>query len=301
MNVLVLMGGDSTEREVSLRSGAAVVAALKQTEHTVTIYDPKDGDQGLAEAVKGVDIVLPILHGDNGEDGVIQEKLEHLGVPYLGATSEVSRVCISKEQTHKTLERNGIKMAKYEIVNEKQFTASRLTKKPFVLKTADGGSSVDIVVARHESEEDFVHARALLRKRGTMLLEELIEGLEITVPVLGEEALPPIAIIPPEDGEFDYENKYNGSTQEIVPIPEGLLSATLQRQAQELALKVHSALKVRHLSRTDMIVTPEGEIYVLELNTIPGMTEQSLFPKSAAVSGLDMPALTEKFIQLILG
>lgn len=298
MNVLVLLGGDSTEREVSLRSGAAIGAALRETQHVVTTYDPKNGFDGLKKAIENVDVVLPILHGDNGEDGVIQEQLEQLGKPYLGATSSVSRITINKPETHKILEEHGVTMAQFEIVDERSYAASNLSKKPHVLKTTEGGSSVDILVARNISEATTQRAKELLQKHKTMLLEVLIEGLEVTVPILGNSALPAIVIIPPEDEEFDYENKYNGKTQEICPIPEDLVAAEKQKEAQELAEKTHKILGVRHLSRTDMILKDNGELVVLEINTIPGLTDQSLFPKSAQESGLSMKQLVEEFVQM---
>src|SRR5439155_118541 len=121
-------------------------------------------------------------------------------------------------------------------------------------------------------------------KYDQMLLEELIEGVEITVPVLGDKALPVVEIVPPEGGEFDYDNKYNGRTQEICPARS--ISAKTQEQAQRLAERIHRLAGARHLSRTDLMVSADGKLYVLEINTIPGLTAQSLIPKSAAAAGL---------------
>lgn len=129
------------------------------------------------------------------------------------------------------------------------------------------------------------------------MLEELIEGTEITVPVLDGQALPVIEIVPPQDEEFDYENKYNGRTQELCP-PQNV-SRELQNQAQRLAEKVFKIMGARHLARVDMMMDKSGRIYVLEINTMPGMTDSSLFPKSAAAAGYSMPDLVSKFIDLV--
>lgn len=299
MNILVLEGGDSSEREVSLRSAAAVATGLRRAGHTVSTFDTVLGIDSIVDHARGVDMVFPILHGDNGEDGVVQEVLERAKIPFLGTGSASSRICISKAKTHEILEAEGVRMARFEIVTSESFLRSELIKKPFVLKTIDGGSSVDIVISRELLQNDMQLAKKLLTKRGTMLLEELIEGQEITVPVLDEEALPIIAITPPAEGEFDYENKYNGKTTEICPVPDDMIPEATQREAQELALKVHKTLGARHLSRTDMIMTANGELFVLELNTIPGMTDQSLYPKAALTAGITMVELVDRFVKLV--
>lgn len=298
MKILVLKGGDSSEREVSLRSGLAVERALLEAGFEIMSYDPKDGDEGLAIAVKECDVVLPILHGDNGEDGVIQQKLEVLNAKFLGSTSDVSRTCISKTEMHEILGKAGILMPRYETVTLNTVKSSELFKQPFVLKTVDGGSSVDIYIAREPTRIDMDRINYLLNKRGSMLLEELIIGQEITVGVLAHQALPIVAITPPVDGEFDYENKYNGSTKEVCPVPEDTISSSKQLEAQELALQVHTTLGARHLSRTDMIFSENGFFYVLELNTMPGLTDQSLFPKGAKAAGITMVELVKRFVEM---
>ena len=131
-----------------------------------------------------------------------------------------------------------------------------------------------------------------------MLLEELVEGIEITVAVVGDQALPVIEIIPPEAGEFDYENKYNGRSQELCP-PEHV-AEDIQAEARDLALRTHNLTGCRDFSRTDMILTPLGELWILETNTIPGMTDQSLLPKAAAAAGIPMPLLCDRLVQMAL-
>jgi len=299
MKVLVLLGGESTEREVSLRSGKSVMDALSGLDYEVICYDPVDGAEGLSSAVARADVVLPILHGDNGEDGAMQSILEDAGKPFLGSSSDVSRVTIDKQLTHEKLEAAGVKMPKFAVVNAGELDSNELSRKPFVLKTIDGGSSVDIIIARTVDDAVLAKASEVLGRRGKMIIEELVDGLEITVPVLGSQALPVIAIIPPENGEFDYSNKYNGSTKEICPVPSSLTTTLVQQEAQKLALKVHQTLGARHLSRTDMIVRPDGEIVVLELNTMPGMTAQSLFPKAALIAGYSMEKLADTFVKMV--
>ena len=297
MRILVLSGGDSPEREVSIRSGDAVLTALNEAGYETFRYDPIEGDDGLKTSVADADIVFPILHGVNGEDGVIQKKLEDLGKPFLGSTSEVSALTFDKELTHEKLEEDGILMPRRAVVSLN--VDHELFKTPFVLKPINGGSSVDTLIAHVSDAESLTTATQLLEKYDKMLLEELVVGQEITVPVVGNEALPVILIIPPEDGVFDYENKYNGKTSEICPVAESQINNKLQSEAQNLALQVHKLVGARHLSRTDMILTPDGRLFVLEINTMPGMTAQSLLPNSANVAGMDMPKLVTRFIKIV--
>lgn len=319
MKVLVLLGGDSPEREVSLRSGAAVRDALTDNGHEVFVYDPKDGYEGLQQYVGKVDCVFPILHGKGGEDGEVQAELEKLGFKYLGADSKVSKLCFDKEKFKKLLisvkdslldlsseaakispSRERYKLSfeipKSEIVTKNSIQHSPLLQRPYVLKPIDGGSSLDTFVVRDPKNQSY--NKAVFEHYQLMLLEELIEGTEITVPVLGNQALPVIEIIPPTGGEFDYENKYNGASQELCP-PQHV-DETKQKEAQTLAERVHKAAGTRHLSRTDIIIGKDGRLWVLELNTIPGLTDQSLFPKAAAVAGINMQQLVQKFLDLVI-
>jgi D-alanine-D-alanine ligase len=278
MKLLILLGGASNEREVSLRSGKAVSDALKAAGHEVLEYDPKDGFVGLASFVGKVDCVFPILHGKGGEDGEVQAELEKLGFKYLGADSRASKLCYDKVEFKKILNKLSILTPKGEVVSEESIKTSAIIDRPYVLK-----QSYDPKVFKNYKR---------------MLLEELIEGTEITVSILGDSSLPVIEIIPPEGKEFDYENKYNGATQEICP-PENV-SENIQQAAQKLAELIHKEVGVRHLSRTDIIIDKEDKLWVLELNTIPGLTFQSLFPKAAKTSGISFEDLVQKFLDLTL-
>ncbi len=294
MKVTVLGGGNSTERDISIWSARAVSDALKEAGFEVSDVDPADGF-GTLDPVSGV--VFPILHGQGGEDGEIQKELEKRNLPYLGSDSRASIVCFDKLETRTVLEEAGLPVAKGAQVTKDTYFQNPLSSKPHVLKVVHGGSSIGTYIVRDPKVIDPSKVEDVFRLESTALIEELVEGTEITVPILDNQPLPVIEIIPPEGEEFDYDNKYNGRTKEICP-PQSV-SDELCQKAQRLAVDVHNALGARHLSRTDIIITPEGRMVVLELNTMPGMTEQSFFPLSAKVSGLSMPQLMERFVDLV--
>jgi D-alanine-D-alanine ligase len=296
MKVLVLLGGISNEREVSLKSGRAVADALKAGGHEVIEYDPQQGLEGLAGFAGKVDCVFPILHGRGGEDGSVQAELDKLGFKYLGSNSQVSQVCFDKSKFKDILNKLSILTPKSEIVTSLSIGASPLLHTPYVLKPLNGGSSLDAFIIRDPANRSY--DPRIFDHYQLMILEQLIDGTEITVPVLGTTALPVIEIVPPQGMEFDYENKYNGETQEFCP-PQNI-DAAKQQEAQRLAERIHQEVGARHLSRTDIIIDNEGKMWVLELNTIPGLTDQSLFPKAAAVAGINMQQLVEQFLQLAL-
>jgi D-alanine-D-alanine ligase len=295
MRILVLSGGTSNEREVSLRSGKAVIEALHTSGHEVFEYDPQQGLEGLAGFVGKVDCVFPILHGRGGEDGTVQAELEKLGFKYLGSDSKVSQVCFDKSEFKKILNNSSIMTPQSENVTRMTIGASPLLQKPYVLKPLNGGSSLDAFIIRDPSNRTY--DPRIFDHYQVMILEQLIDGTEITVPVLGETALPVIEIIPPQGKEFDYDNKYNGESQELCPPLH--VDELKQQEAQRLVEKIHKEVGARHLSRTDIIIDHEGKMWVLELNTIPGLTEQSLFPKAAAVAGINMQQLVQQFLRMV--
>ncbi len=298
MKILLLSGGASNEREVSLRSGANMEAALIKAGYEVVRRDPAETGFDLSTETKGVDMVFPILHGSGGEDGVLQTQMEALKVPFLGCGSSASKLTFNKVEYKKCLAEHGILTPNWQVVEPNDFAESGLARESFVLKPIEGGSSIDTFIVHNPSGQKLDFSEPLGRY-GSMLLEELVEGQELTVGVLGDEALPVILIIPPSGEEFDYENKYNGKTQEITN-PEEVPKA-VQAEAQKLALKVHMLMGCRHMSRTDLIVTPGGSIYVLETNTIPGLTEQSLFPKAAMARGIKLSHLAQCLVSLVEG
>lgn len=296
--ILVLLGGTSDEREVSLRSGAAVYDSLKNLGHNVTTYDPANGLDGLNDACNDVDLVFPVLHGQGGEDGVIQEILENQDIQFVGSGSNASKLCYDKWLFKKHLISEGVTVANGEIVDEHSVWDSNILNGPFVLKPNDGGSSIDTFIIREPKNINKAAILDAFARHKTMLLEELISGIETTVAVIGSgdssKALPMVEIIPPANQEFDYENKYNGATQELCP-PKNV-SSELQTKAAELAVKMHKSSGCEDISRTDIIISDDNTLFVLETNTIPGMTNQSLVPKSAQAAGMSMDNLIAEII-----
>lgn len=295
--VAILYGGISSEREISIRSAKAVAGALESAGYTIKQIDtaPLNSQQLLA-ALEGVDVVFPALHGAGGEDGKPQQWLEERKFAYVGSDAASSAVCFDKTRYKKTVAQFGVMTAAGTLVTAQTFWESPIIQRPFVLKPNSGGSSVDTVIVRDAQAIDEDAVRSILETYDTMLLEELIEGIEITVGIVGDTALPVIEIIPPDNGEFDYENKYNGKSQELCP-PEHI-SADIQKRAQTIALKIHRQLRLRDMSRTDMIVrSGDNALVVLETNTIPGLTNESLLPKAARTAGMDMASLVTSLVE----
>ena len=298
MKVAVLAGGDSDEREISLLSGNAVAKALEKASHTVTLIDTKDGLEQQLSIISSAEVVFPALHGIGGEDGVIQKFLEDHGISFVGSSSSASGLCFDKNKYTKLLKENGFFVPETELVDKLKYQDSVISNKPFVLKPNDGGSSIDTFIVRDVDKVDSAAIDQAFARHGQLLLQELIEGVETTVGVLGVEPLTVIEIIPPQNAEFDYENKYNGKTQELCP-PQHV-SSEAQVQAQELAKTIHELTGCRDMSRTDIMITPAQELYVLETNTIPGLTDQSLFPRAAAQAGISMPELCDQLVRSAL-
>lgn len=292
--ILVICGGASDEREVSLRSGAAVAQALEQAGYIVTICDTSDSDDKLI----GYDAAFPVLHGVGGEDGEIQARLERLNVAYVGTDSASSKLCMDKTAYRQAMVAAGFLMPEGATVTADVYANHPLRHQPHVLKPVDGGSSVDTIIIRDVTGSDDPKAGGVFGRHERMLLEQLIVGTELTVGVLGQTPLPVIEIIPPQDEEFDFANKYNGKTQELIPPVH--VDEAVQQEVQALALNIHQAAGCRDLSRTDFIVDENKRCYLLETNTIPGMTNQSLFPKMVSATGLDMPALCDQLVSFAL-
>jgi D-alanine-D-alanine ligase len=296
VKILVLGGGDSPEREVSLRSAKSVAEAARVAGFEVDEADPKDGLEVLDGLSAGT-IVFPILHGAGGEDGVLQAELEKRDLPFLGSGSEVSKKCFDKWQTREILEQNDIPMARAVRVNKESYKNEELSKSPHVLKIVHGGSSIGTLIVRDVSKVSPTQLDEIFALENDAVLETLIEGTEITIPILDQSPLPALEVRPPEGGEFDYANKYNGQSAELCPPPS--LSEDQHQKSQRLAEQVHKIMKCRHLSRVDTIMRLDGSFVVLEINTIPGLTDQSLYPKAAQVAGMTRPQLVSKFVELV--
>lgn len=295
VTVNVVCGGSSAEREVSLRSGAAVVQALADAGYKVRSLDLATSSM---EEIVACDVVFPVLHGAGGEDGIFQVELEAKGAKYIGSDSTASRTCFDKWEYRMLIQKYDLPMALGGLVRIENYTQNPIAKSPYVLKPLNGGSSIDTYIVR--IPESAPHAQMLdtFPRYPIMLIEQLVVGTELTVGILGEQALPVIEIIPPENAEFDYENKYNGATQELCPPKH--VSDVVQKTAQALALKAHQLTGCRDFSRTDIMCDKDNNLYLLETNTIPGMTDQSLFPKMAAAAGIAMPELGKQLVEMAL-
>lgn len=295
MKILVIGGGISDEREIALRSSQSVREAVIAAGYDCDFYDWNGEWEWLENNLRNYEVVFPVLHGEGGEDGHIQEFLESKDIKFIGTKSKESKICFDKTSTINVLAENNINVPKGKLVDLDSYYSDEIAKSPHVLKPFDGGSTIDSLINIKLGEVDDDKIKNLFDKHRELLLEEFIEGPEYTVPVLEGKDLPIIEIIPPTGETFDFENKYNGKTKEICP-PEGL-DKEAQVMLAELGKKVHEILGCRHFSRVDIILSSDKP-YVLEINTIPGMTNESLFPKAAQVAGLSMPELVDYLIKL---
>lgn len=304
LKIALLSGGISSERDVSLNSGQQVYDALDKDRYDILRYDPKTDLPELVANAGDIDAALVILHGPYGEDGTIQGLLDLLGIPYQGAGVLGSAVAMNKLVAKRLYAQADLKIPPYCIVRSGPIPelggCLQHLGLPIVVKPVAGGSSIGMTIAASEKElRDAVEEA--FRYDSLVLLEKYLEGTEVTGAVLGNEdpqALPLIEIVPGEGHTFfNYEAKYTaGETQEICP---ARISDALTEAAQGCALRAHEALFCRGYSRTDMILQ-QDDIYVLETNTIPGMTATSLFPQAAAKAGLDFTRLLDRLIALSL-
>lgn len=293
LQVAVLLGGPSAERAVSLRSGAAVAAALRSLGHRVWEVDPLPGALVIPE---GTEIAFLALHGTYGEDGAVQAELEQLGVPYTGCGVEASRLAFDKAQTKERLVATGVPTARSTVFHSADAAwPNHGWKPPVVLKPVRQGSSVGLQFV--DDIAQFPGAlRAALEHDREVLMEERIEGRETTVGILEDTALP-VVEVRPMAGAYDYTNKYTAGRTEYF-CPADFDAATTQR-IQQAALGAFRAVGGRDYARVDVMVRPDGSPVVLEVNTLPGMTETSLLPKAAAAVGLDFPTLCQRMLDLV--
>lgn len=293
LNVTLMLGGPSAEREVSLRSGAAVAAALRGLGHAVRELDPRDDAWTLPA---GADVVFLALHGTYGEDGTVQRRLESLGVPYTGCDSEASRVAFDKVLTKKRCLAAGVPTARFEVFTSPGTPWPAGWQPPVVLKPVRQGSSVGLHFV--ERVQDFAGALAdAFRHDSEVLMEEKVLGRETTVGILGGEALP-IVEVRPKLGGYDYRNKYtSGRTDYFCP---AAFDPDTTARVQRAALGAFEAVGGRDYGRVDVMVGPGGGPVVLEVNTLPGMTETSLLPKAAAAAGIPFADLCRRMLDLAL-
>lgn len=304
IKIAILAGGWSSEREVSLKSGSAVFNALDRNKYDVTMYDPRDDLDALFHEREKIDMAIILLHGQYGEDGRIQGLLDIYGVPFAGSGVLASALALNKRISKDQYRAAGLKVAK-DIVIEKDDAYSvneimQIIGSKVVVKPVSEGSSMGISICDGEQEIKKGISNGFHFDREVMV-EEYIEGKEITCGILGcdkLETLPLIEIVPNEKYDFfDYEAKYTkGATDEICPAK---VSEEIAEKAREYARAAHLALGCFLWSRTDMIVKGDT-IYVLETNTIPGMTENSLFPLAAREAGMSLTSLGDRMIELSL-
>lgn len=302
----VLLGGRSAERDVSLRTGDAIYRALINKGFNAVKIDV---GLDIAEKLKEekVELAFLALHGPYGEDGTIQGLLEMLDIPYTGSNVLASAVAMDKITTKKLFVYEGLPTPNFHVIYSRNINKTGINKQieellqkislPFVVKAPTQGSTIGIYFVR--TLDEIVPAiNEALRYGKEVLIEEMVDGVEVTASVLGNDepvALPLIEIVS-ATGVYDYQAKYTvGLSDHIIP---PRLPDEIQNTIKDLAVKAYLALGCRGLSRVDFIVTPKGQAYILEVNTIPGMTETSLFPDAAKAAGINFPDLIEKLVQL---
>jgi len=293
LKITVMLGGPSSEREVSLWSGAAVAKALRSLGHEVFEVDPKEPEWTLPATTQAVFLAL---HGTYGEDGTVQARLEELGVPYTGCGPESSRVAFDKVLTKQRCLEAGVPTPKFTVIESTTASWPRGWKPPVVVKPVCQGSSVGVQFVERVAD----WAKALtesMRYDERVLVEEKIVGRETTVGILDGKPLP-IVEVRPKQGVYDYLTKYTaGASDYLCPAP---FDEEVTQTIQSAALGAFKAVGGRDYGRVDVMVRDSGEPLVLEVNTLPGMTETSLLPKAAAAAGLSYADLCQRMIDLAL-
>jgi D-alanine-D-alanine ligase len=296
MKVAVLMGGPSSEREISLKSGHAVFDALLDSEYQPVAIDVVDEWEEALTRIKP-SVAFIALHGKFGEDGTVQSILEDMKMLYTGSGVNASRLAIDKIASRKIFVKSGIPVPEYAITKK---PSHKFNEKsigfPMVVKPSLQGSSIGLTIIEDESQVSKAMDLAYVFDEN-IIIEKFIKGDELTVGILDEKPLPVIKIVPNRKF-YDFKAKYlSGQTEYLVPAP---IDPSDYKKAQEIALAAHKALGCKDFSRVDIILGEDGKLRVLEVNSIPGLTATSLLPKSAAVIGLSFKDLCVKIIELAL-
>ena len=304
--VVVLAGGLSHERDVSLRSGRRVAEALRETGAEVSVRDV-DGDLLRILRDEQPDCVVPLLHGETGEDGAVREVLELVGVPYVGARPSACRAAFDKPVAKAVVARAGIHTPVGVALPHETFRelgAAAVMHSivasvglPLIVKPARGGSALGCSAVREEGQLASAMVNAFAYG-DTALVERFVEGAEVAVPVIdtgeGPRALPVVSIVP-DGGVYDYTARYTaGSTEFAVPAK---LSDELAAECARVAVLAHEALGLRDLSRSDLIIDPDGTVWFLEVNVAPGLTETSTVPLAVSAAGLDLGELVADLVR----
>lgn len=312
----VLRGGPSREHEVSLNTGAAILANLPEEQFLVRdIYINKNGDWhdrgrliSPERILRQVDVIMNGLHGEYGEDGQVQKLLEQFGVPYTGADSFGSYLAMNKLMSKMRAKEAGLLTPEFRYINNSAdsekvaFEIIRTFHQPVVVKPVGWGSSVGVSVVGGYAPVFTAIQNLFTEGAPGVLIEEYIRGKEATAGVVeklrGEAlyTLPPVEIVPPSDDFFSYGAKYSGATREICP---GHFTRVATEELQRAAKIMHRALGLRHYSRSDFMVAPSG-VYYLETNTLPGLTTESLLPKALASVGVAFKDFLTHLVNLAL-
>ncbi len=301
IRVAVLMGGPSSEHDISLKSGRMVIGGLDKKQYSVKpIKISKRGKWPIipSELKKQFDVVFIAMHGEYGEDGTVQKILSRYNIPFTGSGTKASRIGIDKVRSSVLFEENGLSVPDFAVVGgAKKF----LFNFPVVVKPADRGSSVGVSIVR-DLRELPVAIKTAEKYSKRVMVQKFIKGRELTCGVLEidgkTKALPPTEIIPKGGKFFDYKAKYTaGATHEITP---ARLTADQLQAIQVAAVKAHKIIGASGMSRSDFMMSEDGKFYILEINTIPGLTETSLLPQEAKAEGISFPDLLGTIIQSAL-
>lgn len=301
MKVLLLAGGWSSEREVSLRGAAKIAEALESKGHSVTLLDPSRDFEQVVSAARVHDVAFINMHGSPGEDGLFQALLDRAGCPYQGSDPAGSFLALHKAAAKVLFKEAGIPLPKGVFLPQHPGAdwdpGAHGLAYPLFVKANTGGSS--LLLSRVHSREELEPAlHALFAAGEEVVVEEAIRGQDVTCGVLDGKALDPILIVNKEGTFFDYYNKYAADgAQEICPAP---LPEEVLTRVRDYAERAHAALGLRGCSRADFILGDDGVLYLLEINTIPGMTATSLVPREAAVMGMSYADFVERLLEIAI-
>lgn len=295
MNITVLFGGASAEREVSLVSGRSVTAALKEVGHNVFAADISPDD--LSALDKPADVIFPVLHGQWGESGELQEILEQKNLPFVGSGSRASRLGMNKIESKRIWHAAGLPSPAYAIFTRQSQKSNGISSiglpSPCVIKAPDSGSSIDVFICKTDQDAERALADVLSRHE-TALVEQFIDGPELTIGLIEEHPLDPIRILVQREF-FDYDAKYKGcGTKHLFDTG---LPANVIEHCQDIARQANNLLGCRDLARVDLMLDKQNNPYLLEINTIPGFTPRSLLPEAAAQAGMQFPQLVDRLVK----
>jgi len=292
--IALLYGGYSREREISIKSGKAVEKALNQLGYDYKVFDIIERDKFIKEILEyKPDLAFIVLHGKGGEDGTIQAILEFLGIPYTGSDMKTSVIAMDKVLTKMYLKNFGIPTPDWIFFTEEKEALSYRPDFPVVVKAPTEGSSIGVYIVNNQQEYENA-VKEVFDLDDKVLIEKFIKGRELTVSILDDEVFDIVEVVVSE-GFYDFNNKYiTGKTQYICPAQ---LDEDVYKSIQGLGYKVYKLLNCKGPARVDIILENNNNPYVLEVNTIPGMTEFSLLPKAALARGITFNQLVEKVIK----